>query len=65
VVSFTCTKCGFHKFYSSSIQGSVDKFNQPNIDLIDWHAIFCLSCDEKYLYNYNTGFKEFNVEIVK
>lgn len=57
-MSFTCC-CGCRYFTGSIIQGG------NNLDLSMWSAIECLSCEARYLYHPDLGFKTFNVELVK
>lgn len=58
VVSFTCTSCGYHYFYSSNIQGG------RYLDMVPWAVVWCLKCGEKYLYSIDVGFRNFDPEIV-
>lgn len=58
-MSFTCGACGCRYFHGSRIQGG------EHLDLTLWSVVVCLSCNVRYLWHDEQGFKPFLVELVK
>lgn len=57
-MSFTC-ECGSRYFSGSMIQGG------DHLDISEWSLVRCLSCEKRYLFHFDLGFKHFDPELVK